>query len=56
MRRYGEDYVPAEKRVFVSKVKNAQEAHEAIRPTDIFRLPCKQNIRMRDIDWVMPDL
>nr|XP_024364325.1 uncharacterized protein LOC112276825 isoform X3 [Physcomitrium patens] len=37
--RYGEDYVPAEKRVFVSKVKNAQEAHEAIRPTDIFRLP-----------------
>lgn len=37
--RYGEDYVPSEKRVFVSKVKNAQEAHEAIRPTDIFRLP-----------------
>lgn len=37
--RYGDNYVPAEKRVFVSKVKNAQEAHEAIRPTDIFRLP-----------------
>ena len=28
---YGESYVPAEPRVYASKVKNAQEAHEAIR-------------------------
>jgi DNA topoisomerase-1 len=35
---YGRDYVPAEPRVYVSKVKNAQEAHEAIRPAgDTFR-------------------
>lgn len=39
--RYGKDRVPAERRVFVSKLRNEQEAHEAIRPTDIYRLPCK---------------
>ena len=31
-RRYGADLLPAEPRVYTSKVKNAQEAHEAIRP------------------------
>ena len=31
-RRYGQDLLPAEPRVYASKVKNAQEAHEAIRP------------------------
>ena len=37
---YGRDYVPDEPRVYVSKVKNAQEAHEAIRPAgDAFRTP-----------------
>ncbi len=30
--RYGPQYVPAEPRVYANKVKNAQEAHEAIRP------------------------
>lgn len=39
--RYGDEYVPKEYRTFNSKVKNAQEAHEAIRPTDVYRLPCK---------------
>ncbi|MBM3670681.1 MAG: type I DNA topoisomerase [Actinobacteria bacterium] len=29
---YGREYLPAEARVYRSKVKNAQEAHEAIRP------------------------
>ncbi len=37
--RYGESYRPAQPRVYTSKAKNAQEAHEAIRPTDLFRLP-----------------
>ena len=37
--RYGQSYVPAQPRVYTSKAKNAQEAHEAIRPTDLFRLP-----------------
>jgi DNA topoisomerase-1 len=37
---YGADYVPAEPRRYERKVKNAQEAHEAIRPAgDAFRLP-----------------
>lgn len=36
---FGADYVPGEPRVYRSKAKNAQEAHEAIRPTDFARLP-----------------
>ena len=31
--RYGKDHVPDEARVYKTKAKNAQEAHEAIRPT-----------------------
>jgi DNA topoisomerase-1 len=37
--KYGEAYVPASPRIYTSKAKNAQEAHEAIRPTDLFRTP-----------------
>ena len=37
---YGGEYLPDRPRVYTSKVKNAQEAHEAIRPAgDVFRLP-----------------
>ncbi len=36
---YGPDYVPAAPREYASKAKNAQEAHEAIRPTDVSRTP-----------------
>jgi DNA topoisomerase I len=37
---YGADYLPPEPRVYAKKVKNAQEAHEAIRPAgDVFRHP-----------------
>ena len=37
---YGDEYVPPEARRYVRKVKNAQEAHEAIRPAgDAFRTP-----------------
>jgi DNA topoisomerase I len=37
---YGDAYVPAEPRLYTRKVKNAQEAHEAIRPAgDSFRTP-----------------
>jgi DNA topoisomerase-1 len=32
---YGREYVPSSPRQYVSKQKNAQEAHEAIRPTDL---------------------
>ncbi|MBS3963109.1 MAG: type I DNA topoisomerase [Methylomonas sp.] len=37
--KYGADNVPKEPRRFKTKSKNAQEAHEAIRPTSIQRLP-----------------
>jgi DNA topoisomerase-1 len=38
-RDYGKDYVPAEPRVYKNPAKNAQEAHEAVRPTDMHRKP-----------------
>ncbi|XP_010447600.1 PREDICTED: uncharacterized protein LOC104730175 isoform X3 [Camelina sativa] len=37
--RYGKNYTSDSPRKYFKKVKNAQEAHEAIRPTDIRRLP-----------------
>jgi DNA topoisomerase-1 len=37
--KYGEDYVPPHARAFTSRVKGAQEAHEAIRPTRTSRTP-----------------
>ncbi len=37
---YGPEYVPDAPRRYASKIKNAQEAHEAIRPSgDVFRTP-----------------
>ena len=39
--RYGKQYVPAAPRVYTSKAKNAQEAHEAVRPTSFERTPDK---------------
>ena len=36
---YGAPYVPAAPREYQSKAKNAQEAHEAVRPTDVGRTP-----------------
>ncbi|MDE4060588.1 MAG: type I DNA topoisomerase [Pseudophaeobacter sp. bin_em_oilr2.035] len=35
--RYGADYVPSSPRIYKNKAKNAQEAHECIRPTDMSR-------------------
>ena len=39
--RYGKQYVPTAPRVYTSKAKNAQEAHEAVRPTSFERTPDK---------------
>ncbi len=36
---FGDRYVPGAPRKYTIKAKNAQEAHEAIRPTDLSRLP-----------------
>ena len=37
--QFGPEYVPAEPNVFKARAKNAQEAHEAIRPTSVRRTP-----------------
>jgi DNA topoisomerase-1 len=37
--RYGSDYVPGSPRIYKNKAKNAQEAHECIRPTDMSKAP-----------------
>ena len=41
--KYGEQFVPAKPNIFKSKVMGAQEAHEAIHPTDVRRTP--QNMK-----------
>ncbi|MBO9408481.1 type I DNA topoisomerase [Shimia sp. R9_1] len=45
---YGDDYVPAEPRIYKNKAKNAQEAHECIRPTDMMRKP--DDLKVTDAD------
>ncbi len=39
LKEFGETYALPESRSFTNKSKGAQEAHEAIRPTDVFRKP-----------------
>ncbi|MCH0557731.1 type I DNA topoisomerase [Streptomyces sp. MUM 16J] len=42
---YGTDYLPPQPRTYAAKVKNAQEAHEAIRPSgDRFRTPAETGL------------
>jgi len=53
---YGKDYVPAEKNIFKSKVKNAQEAHEAIRPTDFSLTPDKLRGQLSEEQFELYDL
>jgi DNA topoisomerase-1 len=54
---YGDDYVPEQPRVYTSKVKTAQEAHEAIRPAgDAFRTPAASGLsgdelRLYELVW-----
>lgn len=52
-RDYGTNYVPASARQFKTKTKNAQEAHEAIRPTDLNRKP---DVLARELDDEMAKL
>ena len=46
---YGKAYVPEAPRQYQTKAKNAQEAHEAIRPTDLSRRPADLRGRL-DVD------
>ena len=45
---YGRDYVPGAPREYSTKAKNAQEAHEAIRPTDVARTPDQMGRYLND--------
>ena len=38
-KNFGDSYLPEKPRYYQTKAKNAQEAHEAIRPTDLSRTP-----------------
>ncbi|TIC85078.1 type I DNA topoisomerase [Nocardioides sp. GY 10113] len=55
---YGAEYLPDRPRVYASKVKNAQEAHEAIRPAgDSFRTPAQTGLkgdqfRLYELIWM----
>ncbi|MFM9372361.1 type I DNA topoisomerase [Streptomyces sp. Da 82-17] len=54
---YGSDYLPEKPRTYAGKVKNAQEAHEAIRPSgDRFRTPAETGLtgdqfRLYELIW-----
>jgi DNA topoisomerase-1 len=57
-REFGEKYLPEKPRYYSAKAKNAQEAHEAIRPTDFSRTPASvkkyldaDQARLYDIVW-----
>ena len=55
---YGPEYLPDSPRVYASKVKNAQEAHEAVRPAgDSFRTPAQTGLtgdefRLYELIWM----
>ncbi|ODT80553.1 MAG: DNA topoisomerase I [Pelagibacterium sp. SCN 64-44] len=41
---FGDEFLPEKPRLYQTKAKNAQEAHEAIRPTDMFKRPENLNL------------
>ena len=56
--RYGADKLPDRARIYTTKSKNAQEAHEAIRPTAVARRPdelerylTRDQLRLYDLVW-----
>ncbi|MFN8017052.1 MAG: type I DNA topoisomerase [Acidimicrobiales bacterium] len=57
---YGDDYLPPAPRTYDRKVKNAQEAHEAIRPAgEVFRTPAQlsgelrsDQLRLYELIWM----
>jgi DNA topoisomerase-1 len=56
-KRFGDRYLPEKPRFYQTKAKNAQEAHEAIRPTDLGRTPDSMHghesdqARLYDLIW-----
>ena len=57
-KEYGKEFVPEKPRYYKAKTKNAQEAHEAIRPTDLSRTPAMvakyldaEHLRLYELIW-----
>jgi len=57
-KQYGAPYLPPAPRLYKTKAKNAQEAHEAIRPTDLFKRPQdvaryldKDQLKLYELIW-----
>src|ERR671912_144401 len=58
-KEYGERYLPGVPRKYHNKAKNAQEAHECIRPTDLGRLPAQlrrhlepEQAKLYELIWI----
>src|SRR3954451_20568231 len=58
-KEYGERYLPGAPRKYQNKAKNAQEAHEAVRPTDMGRLPTQvrkhlepEQAKLYELIWI----
>ncbi len=54
--RYGKNNLPDEVRVFKNKSKNAQEAHEAIRPTSVRHTPEEIKDKLKPDQYALYDL
>lgn len=57
-KKYGKDFLPDKARTYKTRAKNAQEAHEAIRPTSIINEPAKMKqylsadqMKLYDLIW-----
>lgn len=55
-KEFGDKYLPSSPRAYKSKAKNAQEAHEAIRPTDMSRSPASLRRVLSDDEFKLYDL
>lgn len=54
--KFGEKYLPKSPKIYKTKAKNAQEAHEAIRPTSFNRVPVAIRQYLSDDEFALYDL
>ncbi len=56
LKYFGENYLPKEPKEYKNKTKNAQEAHEAIRPADLMNAPKKMQSKLSDDAYKLYEL
>ena len=56
LKNFGEPYLPSAPRLYTTKAKNAQEAHEAIRPTELSRHPSQVRKTLDDDQFALYEL